>query len=82
MILQYGKRKLQKMNKTWVNLSTDFSFIEVGKPVAVLGKKIVVYVLEILGDIIITTEGTYKKEQLVSLVDIVCLVDYINNNQN
>jgi hypothetical protein len=70
------------MNKTWVNLSTDFSFIQLGIPVVVIGEKIVVDVIEILGDNIITTDGTYKKEQLVSLMDIVSLVDYVNNNQN
>jgi hypothetical protein len=70
------------MSKTWVNLSTDFSFIQQGIPVVVIGEKIVVDVIEILGDNIITTDGTYKKEQLVSLMDIVSLVDYVNNNQN
>jgi hypothetical protein len=70
------------MRKTWVNLSTDFSFIQVGRPVVVIGEKLIVYVIEILGDNILTTEGNYKKEQLVSVMDIAYLVEYIDDNQN
>lgn len=55
-------------------MSTDYDFIKVGEPVCpkygsgIPGKKhyerTVEYITEILGDLIITTGGSYKKEDL------------------
>ncbi len=65
-----------------VNLSKDYSFIKVGMPVVPSGKKEVVYIIEILGDNIFTTNGSYKKEQLSSVIEVAKIIEYFNNNKN
>ncbi len=64
------------------NSTKDYSFIEVGNPAVPKGKKEVVYIIEILGDIIFTTNGSYKKEQLRSVIEVAKMVTYLDNNQN
>jgi hypothetical protein len=65
-----------------VNLSKDYSFIQVGMPVVPKGKKEVVYIIEILGDHIFTTNGSYKKEQLSSVIEVAKIFMYLNNHKN
>lgn len=48
----------------------DYSFIQVGSPVIPKGKREVVYIIEILNEKIITTNGTYQKENLNSVVHV------------
>tara|TARA_R110002096_G_scaffold114977_4_gene249150 strand:- start:1961 stop:2164 length:204 start_codon:yes stop_codon:yes gene_type:complete len=63
-------------------LEKDYSFIEVGSPVVPRGKREVVYIIEILGDNIITTNGSYKKEQLSSVIEIARIIYQLDNNKN
>lgn len=65
-----------------LNLSKDYSFIKVGTPVVAKGKKEVVYIIEIIGDNIFTTNGSYKKEQLSSVLEVAEIMKYFYNNQN
>lgn len=65
-----------------VNKMKDYSFIQVGKPAIPIGKKEVVYIVEILGDKVITTNGSYKKEQLSSIFEIAKLLKFIEGIQN
>jgi hypothetical protein len=65
-----------------VNLFKDYSFIQVGSPAVPKGEKVVVYIIEILGENIITTGGSYYKEQLSSVIEIANIIEYLNNNQN
>jgi len=58
----------------------DYSFIEVGEPVVIHSEKVVAYVIEILGETIITTGGSYKKEQLSSLLEAYKLLSSFSNN--
>lgn len=61
-------------------MSTDYDFIKIGAAVCpkygsgIPGKKhyerTVEYITEILGDLIITTGGSYKKEDLESVVTV------------
>jgi hypothetical protein len=64
------------------NFNKDYSFIQIGMPVVPKGKKEVVYIIEILGDCIITTNGSYKKEQLNSVIEVAKIIDYFTNNKN
>ena len=43
---------------------------KIGRPVCPKGEKIVVYIIEILGDTFITTNGSYKKEELESVITV------------
>ena len=45
-------------------------FIRVGAPVVPKGTKIVAYITEILGDTIITTDGSYKEEDLEDVITV------------
>lgn len=65
-----------------VNLLKDYSFIKVGAPAVPKGKKEVVYIIEILGNNIFTTNGNYKKEQLISVIETAAIEIYFNNSQN
>lgn len=58
----------------------DYSFIAVGKPVVIYSEKIVAYVVEILGDTIITTGGSFKKHQLSSVLEAYKLLSSFSNN--
>jgi hypothetical protein len=58
----------------------DYSFIQVGMPVVPKGKNEVVYIIEILGDNIFTTNGSYKKEQLSSVIEIANLLQSFSDN--
>lgn len=63
-------------------LEKDYSFIQVGRPVVPRGKKEVVYIIEILSDNIITTNGSYKKEQFSSVIEIAGIIAYFDYNKN
>jgi len=52
---------------------------KIGSAVCPKGEKIVVYIIEILGDTYITTGGSYKKEEL-ECVRTVALRSIENNN--
>lgn len=58
----------------------DCSFIEVGKPVVIHSEKIIAYVIEISGETIITTAGSYKKEQLSSVITTYRLLSSFSDN--
>lgn len=58
----------------------DYTFIKVGFPVVPRGIKEVVYITEILGENIFTTNGCYKKEQLNSIVYVSTLLECFSKN--
>jgi hypothetical protein len=64
------------------NFNKDYSFIQIGIPVVPKGKKEVVYIIEILSDCIITTNGSYKKEQLSSVIEVAKIIEHFTNNKN
>jgi hypothetical protein len=65
-----------------VNITKDYSFIQIDSPVVPKGKKEVVYIIEILGDNIFTTNGSYKKEQLNSAIEVAKILMYFDNSKN
>lgn len=52
------------------NLLKDYSFVRIGAPAVPRGLEEVVYIIDIDGDKILTTNGTYTREQLSSTVRI------------
>jgi hypothetical protein len=61
-------------------MSTNYDFIKIGNPVCPKygsgdpgsehDGKTVEYITEIIGDLVITTGGSYKKEDLESVIDV------------
>lgn len=64
------------------NFNKDYSFIQIGTPVVPKGIKEVVFIIEILGDCIITANGIFKKEQLSSVIEVAKILEYFTNNKN